>query len=121
MALLMRNPDYGKKIAAAIRPEDFVTDTNRAIYAVLTKRIEAGRPFDPMSLSSELDAVQMSRLSYLTASTREQAFTIEDAAELIGVIREKQAEKTKEQVASMSEEELRSFIGEIAAKKNKGK
>ena len=121
LALLMRNPDYGKKIAAAIRPEDFVTDTNRAIYAVLTKRIEAGRPFDPMSLSSELDAVQMSRLSYLTASTREQAFTIEDAAELIGVIREKQAEKTKEQVASMSEEELRSFIGEIAAKKNKGK
>lgn len=120
LALLMRNPDFGTRIAKAIRPEDFVTDTNRAIYAAIFSRIEEGRSFDPMSLSADLDPVQMGRLSYLMASTREQSFTMDDAASFIRVIREKQAEKTDEQVASMSEEELRAFIGGIAAKKKEG-
>ena len=120
IALLMRNPDYGGKIISMLPPEDLVTDTNRAIYGAIAERIRAGLPFDPMSLSAALDPVQMARLSYLMASTREQTFHLQDAAELIGVILEKKSEKTDEQVASMSEEELRTFIGGIAARK-KGK
>ena len=53
-------------------------------------------------------------------SAREQAYTLDDAADLIRVIQEKQKEKTSEQIASMSEDELRKFIGGIAAGKKLG-
>ncbi|MBR6735260.1 MAG: DNA primase [Oscillospiraceae bacterium] len=120
IALVMRNPDFGVKVAEAISPEEFVTDSNRVIYSAIYDRIISGRHFDAMSLSSELDSVSMGRISYLMASNREQAYTYDDAKDLISVIQEKQKEKTSEQIASMSEEELRSFIGGIAAGKKQG-
>ena len=118
IAALLRNPDYGSRIIELIGPEEFVTDTNRAIYSVIADRIRTGRPFDAMSLSGELDTVQMSRVSYLMASTREQTFTLDDARELAGVIREKQRERSDEQIAAMGDAELTAYINEIAARKN---
>ncbi len=118
IGILLRNPDFGPEITAEIKPEEFVTETNRGIYTVLSQRIAEGRAFDAMSLSGSLDDVQMSRISYLTVSNAGQGFTLEDARAQISVIKEKQQEKTSEQVGAMSEDELRAYIGGIAAKKN---
>ncbi len=118
IGILLRNPDFGPEIVREIRPEEFVTDTNRAIYAAIARRVDQGRPFDAMSLSSELDDIQMSRVSYFAVSAAGQGYSIEDAKDLIRTIREKQEEKSGEQLAAMSEEELRAYIGGIAARKN---
>lgn len=61
IALLLRNPDYGPQLLQEIAPGEFVTDQNRAIFAVLYERLRAGKSIDPMILSSELTAEQMSR------------------------------------------------------------
>jgi len=117
IGILLHNPDYGPEIAEAIRPEEFVTETNRAIYAAIARRIGEGRAFDAMSLSGELDDVQMSRVSYLTISAAGQGFTPADAQEYIAVLREKQKERTEEQVAAMSTDEWNAYIGDIIAQK----
>lgn len=117
IALLLKNPDYGGEIAKLISPEQFVTDFNRGIYAVLIERIISGRGIDMMSLSSQLSIEQMNWLSYQLASSMEYSFTIDDAKQYIAIILEKQQQRTDEQVGSMDREELESFIAGIAAKK----
>lgn len=119
IALLLRNPDYGPQLLQEIAPGEFVTDQNRAIFTVLYERLRAGKSIDPMILSSELTAEQMSRISYLLAANREQGFSMAAAREYIAVIRDKQKERTPEQVGSMDEAELDAFVREIAAKKMK--
>ncbi len=119
IALLLRHPDYAAQLLLEIAPEELVTDQNRAIFTVLYTRLRAGRSIEPMSLSSELSPGQMSRISYLLASTREQSFSLEDARGYIAVIREKQNERTPEQVGSMDERELDAFVRQLAAKKKK--
>lgn len=71
-----------------------------------------------MILSSELTAELMSRISYLLAANREQGFSMAAAREYIAVIRDKQKERTPEQVGSMDEAELDAFVREIAAEKD---
>lgn len=119
LALMLRSPDTGAQLLREIGPEDFVTDSNRAIFTVLARRLAAGQSVEPMLLSGELDAGQMGRVSYLLASAREQDLTPGAARGYIAVLRDKQAEKTPEQVGSMDETELAAFVREIAAKKMK--
>jgi len=119
IAALLRNPDYGPRIADAIAPEEFVTGSNRAIYRAIYERIRAGRPFDVMSLAGDLDTVQMGRLQYLSVSMHGQGFSWADAQDLIRVIREKQQKKTNEQIGGMDTADLNDYVRGIAAQKNK--
>ncbi len=119
IALILRNPEAGAQLAREIGPEDFVTDSNREIFTVLSRRLKAGQSVEPMLLSGELDAGQMGRISYLLASARDQSLTPGAARDYIAVLRDKRAQRTPEQVGSMDETELAAFVREIAEKKKK--
>lgn len=117
IALLLKNPDYFGKIADRITPEQFVTDSNRALFSVLWRRLTEGKSVDLMSLSAVFSVEQMARLSYLLTSVREQGFTARDAQEYAAVILQKGMEKTQEELAAMSGQQLKEYVGSIAAKK----
>lgn len=121
IAALMKNPDYAKAVSEKISPAQFVTDFNRDIFSVLIHRLLEGRDIDLMSLSSQLSVAQMNWLSHLMATNRENSFTLNDARDYIAIIREKQQQRTNEQVGAMNEDELKAFIDGIAAKKNSTK
>ena len=121
IAALMKNPDYAKAVSEKITPAQFVTDANREIFSVLAHRLLEGRDVDLMSLSAELSVERMNWLSHLLATNRENSFTLNDAFDYIAVIREKQQQRTNEQVGAMTEDELKAFIDGIAAKKNPNK
>jgi DNA primase len=117
IALLLRNPDYFGRIADSITPAQFVTDSNRALFEVIWRRLAGGKSVDMVSLSADLSMAQMARLSYLLASVREWAFTADDAQSYAAAILQKAAERTDEQVAAMSGQELKEYVSGIAAKK----
>ena len=117
LAALMKHPDYAEKLSARIPPEQFVTDFNRGIYKVMLERLLSGKGIDMMSLSSELSIEQMSRLSHLLATTQQEAFAWDQTEQYADIVLEKQKKRSNEQVGSMSEEELRSYIEQIAAAK----
>ncbi len=121
IAALMKNPDYAKPISEKISPAQFVTDFNRDIFSMLINRLLEGRNIDMMGLSAQLSVAQMNWLSHLQATNRENSFTLGDTLDYIAVIREKQQEKTTEQVGSMNLDEWKVFMGKIAAKKNPNK
>ena len=120
LVILLKNPDIYPKLKQRITPEDFVTDSNKRLYQVITARMETGRSTDMISLSGELTDEQMGWISYLLASDGARCVNAKDAFDCVEVILSKQTELTNEQVASMSPEELMRFVGEIAAKKNVG-
>lgn len=117
LALMLNNPDYAAQVAAALDPAEFVTDSNRALYALLRERALDGKPMDLMAMGPLLTLVQNNRLSYLLATHRQQTFTMTDAEQLIALLREKGQERTTEQVAAMDKDELEAFIQQLAAKK----
>lgn len=119
IAALIKNPDMAWEIVKSIAPSQFVTDFNRGIFTVLIERTVNGQSTDMMSLSSQLSNEQMSRLSYILASSREYSYNMADVRQFIEVILSKQDERTNEQVGSMNNDELQSFIAGIAAKKNR--
>lgn len=121
IAALLKNPDYAKTISEKISSVQFVTDFNRDIFSVLINRLLEGRNIDMMGLSAQLSIAQMNWLSHLQATNREHSFTLDDTLDYIAVIREKQQEKTTEQVGSMNLDEWKAFMDNIAAKKNPNK
>lgn len=121
IAALMKNPDYAKVVFERISPMEFVTDSNRDIFSVLINRLLEGRNIDMTSLSSQLSIAQMNWLSHLVATNRENSFALNDTLDYIAVIKEKQQQRTNEQVGSMNEDELKAFIEGIAARKNPNK
>ena len=121
IAALIKNPDYAKAVSEKISPAQFVTDSNRDIFSVLIHRLLEGRAIDLMSLSSELSVPQMNWLSYLLATNRELSYTLQDTLAYAATIREKQQEKTNEQVGVMNNDELLANFQRIAAQKNPNK
>lgn len=117
LAIILKNPDYLPKICEKITEQQFVTDFNREIFKVLFQRGQQGKAINVTSLSGELSIQQMSRVSYVLASNEGNSFSLNDAYELIEVVLSTKSKPTDEQVGSMSETELKSFIEKISAGK----
>ena len=117
LAILMKNPDYYEGIAEKIKVEQFVTDRNRAIAQVLFDRLSNGQSVDLTLLSSKLDMEQMGVVTQLLTSVSGMTFSREDADAYIETILSKQNEKSQDEVASMSEDDLKAYIASLASKK----
>lgn len=63
LAILMKHPDYYRKLNPAIGPEDFVTDFNRNIFRVMAEWIENGKDPDVAGMSKLLTVEEVSRLT----------------------------------------------------------
>ena len=60
IAALWKNNDFYPFIKERIRPEDFVTDSNRVIFQELCRRLEENRPVTVTAFASVLDEALLS-------------------------------------------------------------
>lgn len=114
ISLLIKNPDYCSFINERIKPSEFVTDFNRAVYEIILKRILEGLSVDMISLSGQLSEVQMAKLSAMISKEPVSKYTKEDAGEIIDVIKSEKNKPDAGQVAGLNEKELKDYIDRIA-------
>ena len=117
IGVLLKNPDYLPVLLERIRPEEFVTDVNREIITLITGRIQAGRPAEPMALSESLSPEGMARVSGILANAPAARSTREELEDYINILQEFYKTKTEKDVAQMDSSQLREYIQSLKDKK----
>ncbi|RGX54801.1 DNA primase [Anaerotruncus sp. AF02-27] len=117
LAILMKNPDYYEEIAKQITLDDFVTDRNREIARVLFERLQNGQSIELAMLSASLSVEQMGVAAELLNSVSGMMFGIEDANAYISTILSHKNIKSQDEVAAMSDDDLKAYIASLASKK----
>ncbi|NCE74196.1 DNA primase [Anaerotruncus sp. X29] len=120
LAILMKNPDYYRHIAGQIQIGDFVTDRNRELAQVLFDRLENGQSVELTMLSAVLSIDQMGIAAELLNSISGMAFDPADADAYIETILSYREQKSQDEVAAMSDDDLMAYITSLASKKNRG-
>lgn len=117
LGILIKNPDYFQHISSRLAIADYVTDRNRELAEVLYRRLENGQSIDFTLLGAELSIDQMSVIAELTSAVSGLMFGASDADSYIDVILSHKTEKTGDEVAGMSDEDMRAYIASLASKK----
>ena len=117
IAALLKNNDFYGFVRDKIKPEDFVTDSNRTIFTELCRRLEENRPVSPTAFSGVLDEALMTRLSWLIADNDMLRFDREQVEDYIKRILACKMRKSKEEVSQMSPDKLDDYIKKIAENK----
>lgn len=117
IAALLKNNDFYGFIRERIGPEDFVTDSNRTIFAELCRRLEENRPVSLTAFSEVLDEALMTRLSWLIADNDSLRFDREQVEDYIRRIQSSRMKKSSEEVSQMSPDKLDDYIKKIAENK----
>ena len=119
IAALLKNNDFYGFIRERIGPEDFVTDSNRTIFAELCRRLEENRPVSTIVFSEVLDETLMNQFSRLIADSNSLQFDREQVEEYICCILDARMKKSNEEIGEMSREEYSDYLETIAKKKRK--
>lgn len=117
LAILLKNPDYFMDISHKLKEEDFVTQSNRKIYAVLAERLQEQKPIDLGYLGAFFDEGEMARITGLMVSIAGMNFSLADLEEYISSLQSVRDEKKPQDVAGMSNEETIEYLKRLAAKK----
>ncbi|WP_180951147.1 DNA primase [Marasmitruncus massiliensis] len=117
LAILMKNPDYFEHVAGRIRLEDFVTDRNREIARVLFDRLQNGQSVELTLLSAQLSIEQMGIVTELLNSISGMMFDVSAVDSYIDTILSYQENKTQDEVAAMSDNDLKAYIASLASRK----
>ena len=117
IAYLVRDPGAWDWVGREVTAEELISPRDREIFQAVAARLSDGLAADMMSLSGVLGEEAMARLSEILASPGGENISAREAEDYIRTLKSFYTEKTKEQVGSMEEEDLRSYIASIAAKK----
>jgi DNA primase len=103
---LMNNPDFYGKICDKISADDFITETNRHIFKVITFRLAENKDIDTNLLSSELNNDEMSKVIRFRLRSNELINTLRECEDCIKVIIEEKNKQKDLNPASLSDEEF---------------
>ena len=117
IAALWKNNDFYPFIKERIRPEDFVTDSNRVIFQELCRRLEENRPVTVTAFASVLDEALLSRLTWLLADNDTVRFDRQQVEDFIDKIRSRQLKKDSAEISGMDRQELDDYIKKLSEKK----
>lgn len=117
LGILLKNPDYFSHISSRVTVSDYVTDRNRELAEVLYRRLGNAQSIDFTLLGAELSIDQMSVLAELLSAVSGMMFDVSDADSFIDVILSHKTQKTGDEVAVMSDADMRAYIASLASKK----
>lgn len=117
LTMLMQNPDYYDDISSKLTDEDFSSSDHSAIFRALSAQLEQNRIPDPIHLSAYLSTSQMGMVSSMLAAGKELGFQREQLEDYLRIIKEREHQKSPEELAAMSPEELAAYTDYIRATK----
>ena len=110
--------DVGDDRAARLKVRVF--ELNRELAQVLFDRLENGQSVELTMLSAVLSIDQMGIAAELLNSISGMAFDPADADAYIETILSYREQKSQDEVAAMSDDDLMAYITSLASKKNRG-
>ena len=119
LAILLRHPDYYNAIAGQITPDDFITDRNRILAQEIFSRLADNKSIDFSLLGEVFSVEQMGNLASLLASAGDMAFSQEDLQSYSQILLDCKKQKSKEDIAAMTDDDLKAYIASLASKKQK--
>ena len=119
LGALLLHPDYIRRAAEQISPEQFVTEFNRGLYQRLLERQRQGLLIELPFLSANYNERDMAYIARMLQQARERTDTPEDVAEYASIIREEYALRGMTDPAAVSDDELRRMMAVLREKKNK--
>ncbi len=119
LALLLKNPDYFKKLSGKLSADVFVTDYNKRIFEGFEQRITDGRSLDLSVFGEDNENEEMGYLAYLLALSGNVANTVEQCEECIKVLLQEKNRKKIPEIGQMSDDEFRAMFEQIRKNTNK--
>ena len=114
---MMINSDIADRVYRELRPEEFVTGYNRSIYAVLVKRLQAGKGISISDVSEDFTVEEMSMLVKLIDSYSPETNPVSAADTYISILREEGTKLSPEQIAGADNDTIMELIRQTQKKK----
>lgn len=106
LSSLINNPEFYFKIKDKISESTFITDFNRRVFAILSRRIEENASIDLTVLSADFTPEESGRLAKFLAMKREISNTVDECIDCIKVLEQEKQKKSAVNPADMSDEEF---------------
>lgn len=118
IAILMKHPDYFKKVAERITAQDFVTEFNRKLFEIISLRLAEQKGIELTALGSVLSPDEMGKLvGYSAKAVFAQDTSVQAQAYIDEILYEKNRVNT-ESIKDMDPDELNKYMKEkLAARK----
>lgn len=121
IAFLFHSPDRLPDVENKIKPEDFPTEFNRRVYAVVRECIKNGQSLDFSSIGGEFTADEVGRITGICRQGDMLPYSLPRLDEYIKVLLEFKANSNRKSVTEMTDEEMLARMEEIRQKRNKPK
>lgn len=106
LSSLINNPEFYFKIKDKISESTFITDFNRRVFAILSRRIEENASIDLSVVSADFTPEESGRLAKFLAMKREISNTVDECIDCIKVLEQEKQKKSAVNPADMSDEEF---------------
>lgn len=106
LASLLRNPDFIAAVRAEVSETDFVSDTNRRIFAVLEKNGGTGTAIGTHLFHETLDTAEMGHLSYLLTKSSSLGNSLAECRDCIRSMKEGKKLSLKTDASKLSDREF---------------
>ena len=109
LSLLLKNPDYLKRMAGKLSEEDFITPFYATLFKVLSHRIANAEPIDLMYLSGEFSPEDMGRIAKLQSAGPLVSNKYEEVEDCIKVLKES-GNNTAVNPSDMTDDDFRNLF-----------
>lgn len=121
LAVLLRHPDYLKKLRGRLSADSFVTDFNRELFRGISRRIEENRLLELSSFGEDSSNEEISYIAYLYTLGDKIPNTFEGCDECVRILLEEKAKKDLPDLKEVSDEDFAELIRKTAQRKNEKK
>lgn len=106
LSSLINNPEFCFKLKGKLNEDIFVTDFNRRVFRILSKRIEENSSIDLSVLSADFSPEENGRLAKFMAMKKEISNTVAECEDCIKVLIQENQKKSAVNPADLSDEEF---------------
>lgn len=115
ISYLAANPDEADYISSRIAPEQFATDLNKKIYAVMLEKIKNSEFSDILSLQSEFTADEMGKITEIEVNSKDVNINKTAVDDFINIL--VSSADNSADVKDMSNDEFLKYIQSLKSKK----
>jgi DNA primase len=106
ISALLNNPDFYKKLSGKVNPDDFITDFNKRVFALLYKRLSEGKGVELTLLSNDFSDEEMNKVTALFVKGAQLSNTIAECEDCIRALRDERDKLEEVNPAEISDEEF---------------
>ncbi|MCM1022967.1 MAG: DNA primase [Prevotella sp.] len=115
ISYLAANPDEADDISSRIAPEQFATDFNKKVYAVMLEKIKNSEFSDILSLQSEFSADEMGKITEIEVNSKDVNINKTAVDDFINILTN--SADNSADVKNMSNDDFLKYIQNLKSKK----